>query len=89
MQSKDWKEIPGYGGRYYVSKTGEIYSEYLKRKMKPFNRGNGYLTVRLSADGKVKNIMEAARDLGLSGSQIAKHLKGRFTNVKGHKFERV
>lgn len=168
MQSKDWKEIPGYDGRYYVSKMGEIYSGYLKRKMKPFNRGNGYLTVRLSVDGKVKNIMvhqlvaaafipnpnqykeidhidgnkennvytnlryvshvdnmrnpitepkrhnairkkqgiaviaflngkeigkyscimEAARDLRLSGSQIAKHLKGRFTNVKGYKFER-
>jgi len=169
MQSKDWKEIPGYDGRYYVSKTGEIYSEYLKRKMKPFNRGNGYLTVRLSVDGKVKNIMvhqlvaaafvlnpnqykeidhidgnkennvytnlryvkhidnmrnpntepkrrdairkkqgvpviafcggnvigkyscimEAARDLGVSGSQIVKHLKGRFSNVKGYTFERV
>ena len=38
MQSKDWKEISGYNGRYCVSKTGEIYSEYLKRKMKPFNR---------------------------------------------------
>ena len=169
MQSEIWKEIPGYNGRYLVNRFGDVYSENLKRKMKPFNRGNGYLTVRLSLDGKVKNIMihqlvaaafvdnpdnlteidhidgnkennvytnlryvshvdnmrnpntepkrhnairkkqgiavvaflngkqicqyscimEAARDLGLSGSQIVKHLKGRFTNVKGYKFERV
>lgn len=39
--------------------------------------------------GKYSCIMEAARDLRLSGSQISKHLKGRFMNVKGYKFERV
>lgn len=169
MQSTEWKEIPGYDGRYFVNRFGDVYSENLKRKMKPFNRGNGYLTVRLSIDGKVKNIMihqlvaaafinnpdnlteidhidgnkqnnvctnlryvkhvdnmrnpntepkrhdairkkqgvpviafcgeniigkyscimEAARDLGVSGSQIVKHLKGRFSNVKGYTFERA
>ena len=39
--------------------------------------------------GKYSCLMEAARDLGLSCSHIAKHLKGYFTHVKGYKFERV
>lgn len=169
MQSEIWKEIPGYNGRYLISQTGVVYSRYLKREMKPANRGNGYYFVRLCNKGVMKNLMihrlvaaafvpnpdglpeidhidgnkknnvytnlryvshldnmrnpntepkrfeairkkqgipviaflngkrvgkysclmEAARDLGLSCSHIAKHLKGYFTHVKGYKFERV
>lgn len=169
MQSEIWKDIPGYNGRYLVSNTGKIYSQYLKREMKLSDRGNGYLFVRLCHNGKMKNslvhrlvafafvpnpngyieidhidgnkennvytnlryvshldnmrnpntepkrfeairkkqgipviaflngkrvgkyscMMEAARDLGLSCSHIAKHLKGSFSHVKGYKFERV
>lgn len=169
MQSEIWKEIPGYNGRYLISQTGNVYSRYLKMKMKPVNRGNGYYFVRLCNKGEMKNLMihrlvadafvpnpdrlpeidhidgnkknnfytnlryvshldnmrnpntepkrfeairkkqgipviaflngkrvgkysclmEAARDLGLSCSHIAKHLKGYFTHVKGYKFERV
>lgn len=169
MQSEIWKEIPGYNGRYLISQTGVIYSRYLKREMKPANRGNGYYFVRLCNKGEMKNLMihrlvaaafvpnpngltgidhidgnkknnvytnlrfvshlenmrnpntepkrfeairkkqgipvmaflngkcigkysclmEAARDLGLSCSHIAKHLKGYFTHVKGYEFRRA
>lgn len=169
MQNEIWKEIPGYNGRYLISQTGVVYSRYLKREMKPANRGNGYYFVRLCNNGEKKNLlihrlvaaafvpnpyglpeidhidgnkknnvytnlryvshldnmrnpntepkrfeairkkqgipviaflngkcvgkysclMEAASDLGLSCSHIAKHLKGYFSHVKGYKFERV
>ena len=39
--------------------------------------------------GKYSCLMEAASDLVLSCSHIAKHLKGYFSHVKGYKFERV
>ena len=57
MQSEIWKEIPGYNGRYLISQTGNVYSRYLKRKMKPANRGNGYYFVRLCNKGEKKNLM--------------------------------
>ncbi|MBR2732732.1 MAG: HNH endonuclease [Selenomonadaceae bacterium] len=37
--------------------------------------------------GKYSCLMDAARDLGLSCSHIAKHLKGYFTHVKGYQFK--
>lgn len=168
MQNEIWKEIPGYGGRYLVSQSGKVYSSYLKRELRPANRGNGYYFVVLSQKGQKKNIsihrlvamafvpnpkglsevdhidgnksnnlytnlrfvshcdnmknpntepkrynairkkqgipviafhngkeigkysclMEAAKDLGLSCSNIAMHLKGRCARVKGYNFKR-
>ena len=57
MQTIKWEEIPGYNGRYFVDRNGNVYSKYLKREMKPIDRGNGYLFVRLCKNGKIKNVM--------------------------------
>lgn len=41
-----WYDIPGFGGRYKISKAGDIYSSYIKRNLKPYV-SEGYLCVKL------------------------------------------
>lgn len=52
MQQVIWKDVLGYEGLYKVSNYGEVYSEYLKRNLKQYDRGNGYLSVMFTKDGK-------------------------------------
>lgn len=69
---EEWRDIEGYDsyqvsnlgrikslGRYENGHTGKKNSIVFFRKervLKPVNRGNGYLFVRLSKDGKQKSI---------------------------------
>ena len=58
--SEEWKDIPGYEGKYRVSNRGEIVSIHYKRSIKenpqPLvpRESNGYLYVVLSKNNKVK-----------------------------------
>lgn len=50
-----WKLIPGFGGRYYVSNQGRVFSNGINGGrpgiMKPANNGKGYLMVILCWGG--------------------------------------
>lgn len=54
---EDWKEVPGYGGRYSINSCGEVMSHTTRpRLMKPSADGKGYHKYVLkSADGKNKS----------------------------------
>lgn len=45
--------VPGYEGRYSVTKTGRVYSHVTKQYLKAW-ADNGYLNVRLSINGERK-----------------------------------
>ena len=50
-----YKDIPGYEGLYQVSNLGNVYGVKRKHQIAKNDNGNGYLYVRLSKNGKVKN----------------------------------
>lgn len=58
--TENWRPIPGYEGRYDVSHQGRVRSwhryrgEPGPRPVKAVPGGNGYLKVRLTADGRGK-----------------------------------
>lgn len=63
MNTEEWRDIPGYEGRYQASSLGRIRSlpnsryktvRLLAPGLKP---PTGYLVVNLSVDGKAKTIM--------------------------------
>lgn len=49
------KAINGYEGKYEVWDDGTIFSLKKNIPLKPFNKGNGYLGVRLWKNGKCKD----------------------------------
>ncbi len=55
-ETEIWKPVVGYETNYRVSNMGEIYSFHHNKYMKQFYR-KGYLSVRLSKDGKTRNLM--------------------------------
>lgn len=60
-----WEDIPGYEGLYKVSSLGRVMAlTFVNNQcagkpwnhiMKPFDNGNGYLSVSLTKDGRRKN----------------------------------
>lgn len=48
-------EIPGYN-KYLINESGDIFSKHVNRKLTIAIPGNGYPMIRLSKDGKSKNI---------------------------------
>lgn len=50
------KKIKGFGGRYYISNDGKVYSTYNNelKEIKSFESHNGYLRVSLNYKGKGK-----------------------------------
>jgi hypothetical protein len=55
MKQKAILDIPGYEGRYAITKDGQVWSHLTNRFLKPYPDGNGYLKVSLmGADGKRK-----------------------------------
>lgn len=55
----DYAEIPGYGGMYVITRTGEVVSFYGGRAgpryLKPFPNRSGYPCVHLAAGGAYKS----------------------------------
>lgn len=47
-----WKPIKGYEGIYEVSNYAEVRNIQRSRKLKIFDRGNGYLCTGLNKNGK-------------------------------------
>ena len=67
MKGEIWKDIEGFEGRYQVSNLGRVkslertvwdnrgyYKTVSEKILKPQKKGNGYLQVQLSQDGKEK-----------------------------------
>lgn len=50
---EEWRPVAGYEGKYLVSNLGRVKTA--DRVLKPFNNGNGYLVIGLTANKKVKN----------------------------------
>lgn len=59
----NWKDIPGYAGKYQISRCGEVRSlsradsmgrRWAERILKPATVRGGYLIVALSKNGKAK-----------------------------------
>ena len=48
------KDVVGYEGLYAVTSCGKVWSYKYKKFLKPKDNGNGYLTVILCKDGKMK-----------------------------------
>ena len=50
------KQIKGYGGRYFISENGKVYSNYegKMKELKTFKNHNGYLRVSLNYNGHRK-----------------------------------
>ena len=53
-EEQEYKDIPGFEGRYAATKDGQIWSHWSKSFRKMYDNGQGYLNVNLSVDGKVK-----------------------------------
>lgn len=59
---EEWRDVPGYEGRYQVSNLGSVKSlNYLKKGNEAILRRNpirgGYLQVKLMNNGKTKNCL--------------------------------
>ena len=53
LPNEEWKDIEGYEGLYEVSNMGRIKSLLpYPTLLKPFDKGKGYLSVRLYKEGK-------------------------------------
>lgn len=50
-----FKDIENYEGLYQISNFGRVYSLISKKFMSPVSNGNGYLSVNLSKNGKLKH----------------------------------
>lgn len=85
MQQEIWKEVSGFNSRYKVSNKGRVYSEFSKRELTQYDRGNGYLTVMLRCEGKCINrtvhslVAETFLGKPKSGLEID-HIDGDKTN---------
>ena len=45
---EQWKPIDGFGGRYYISNRGRVYSCLSNRVLKNIKNDNGYFSIELS-----------------------------------------
>ena len=50
------KDLPGYEGRYAVTKDGRVWSYYRKRFLSPFTSYTGYKMVSIWKDGVAKYV---------------------------------
>lgn len=55
----EWSDIPGYGGYYAANEHGDILSVRSGKLLVPTKTSNGYLSVQLSVNGKVKRMKVA------------------------------
>ena len=57
QKKENWKEIPGYEERYWVSSDGKIKSKYKGKEiiLKTSKDKNGYIKVQLNQNGKIKS----------------------------------
>lgn len=73
---KEWRDIPGYGGKYRVSDCGDIFSIARDREMKLIVNFKGYLMISLKLpDGKQKRIFVHRAVLE---AFVSPHIKGMF-----------
>jgi hypothetical protein len=49
----EWREIPGYDGKYLISIRGEIYTRHRGKLLSPFTTEKGYLRVTLCRENKL------------------------------------
>lgn len=62
LPNEEWRDVAGYEGSYMVSNLGRVKSLPTQKFKKPIRilsayfSGNGYLTVKLQSEGKIKNI---------------------------------
>ena len=50
------KQIDGYGGRYYISNYGNVYSKWVRRKLRYNINNSGYQSVRLCYKQQVDTV---------------------------------
>ena len=50
----EMRDVKGYEGRYAITDDGRVWSYRKRRFLKPFNNGQGYLTVVFWRDGDKK-----------------------------------
>jgi hypothetical protein len=55
LPNEEWRDVPGYDGRYQVSNLGRMYSSLRARLMSPSAGAAGYFTIGLSHPTKGKN----------------------------------
>ena len=91
MSAEVWRDISGYEGYYQVSNFGRV-RRVGKALIKPQNNGNGYLTVGLSKNGRVKKafihrlVAQAFVD-NPNGCNVVNHLDEDRTNNKADNLE--
>ena len=49
---ENWKDVPGYNGRYQVSDQGRVRNTKSGRMLKSHTQGRGYMQAMLSKDGR-------------------------------------
>lgn len=54
MNEEIWKDVVGYEGLYKVSNKGNVFSNYVNRKLKPGTHKDGYKFVILRKDSEEK-----------------------------------
>lgn len=59
LANEQWRDIEGYDGMYQVSDLGRVRSLKFGKTMvlRPYKRGNGYIQLILSKDGKHKHFL--------------------------------
>lgn len=55
MTEKEWRPVPGYD-KYLCSNSGDLYSLFLNRAMKPADDSHGYLQLVLARNGIRKSL---------------------------------
>lgn len=50
-----WKEIKGTDGRYAVSSSGRVWSNFTKKVLKTYVNSAGYVLIRIEINGEKKN----------------------------------
>lgn len=53
----EWRDIPGYEGKYQASKNGLIKHRKKDKPLLPGNQSSGYHNVRLPVGGKFKSVL--------------------------------
>ena len=54
---EEWKDIPGYEGKYQVSNLGRVKNLIRNNILKPISKRNGYLSVSLVNNKKIKQFL--------------------------------
>jgi len=81
--TEEWRDVPGYEGRYAVSTFGRVYSYVSDKMLKPGPRPSGHMTVVLhrgSGKGDTKDVhtlvLTAFVGPRPTGNFDARHLNG-------------